>query len=192
MEYFDTIASFYSERSRAFPWSWLRAKEFGAVIRMALPTSKGAILDLGCGAGFYAGYFLRTGTESVVGVDTSPSMIQSLPAGVRGIVADAQNLKLDEEFDLIVCAGFIEFVKYPEMVLRSGREHLASNGCFMLLYPRQCLAGQAYRLYHRFHGIVIRLFSEEDIVGLANRERFRVVEICQVWPFTGVVRLEPR
>lgn len=90
------------------------------LVRDALGAAPGErILDVGCGAGFYAVELLeRVGAEgSVVGVDNSPQMLAMAKGRCQGHdnasfhEADATSLPVeDESFDAALCVQVLEYV----------------------------------------------------------------------------------
>jgi 2-polyprenyl-3-methyl-5-hydroxy-6-metoxy-1,4-benzoquinol methylase len=84
-DYFDVAAADYRKRSERFPWSWIRGREARAVDEALGPVAGLSVLDLGCGAGLYAGRVLAQGARRVVAVDLVEAMVRSLPSGVEEI-----------------------------------------------------------------------------------------------------------
>jgi SAM-dependent methyltransferase len=147
------------------------------------------VLDLGSGSGFYASMFSQLGAKLVVAVDSAPSMIAALPSGIRGVVADAGSLELRERFDIVICAGLLEFVACPQSVFRAAHRHLKDGGEFTILFPLPGFFGALYRRYHRNNGIDIGLFSLDDLRKIAMAEGFKIDDAHTVWSFTGMARL---
>jgi len=127
------------------------------------------ILDLGAGAGFYTRLFLARGAREVTAVDSSPGMVEMLCApGIIPILSDAATVSLESRFKRIVCAGLLEFVQEPEAVLANARRLASDHAWLVVLVPGSGLGGRAYRLFHRRHGIRIRLFSRDRLAELAR------------------------
>jgi SAM-dependent methyltransferase len=106
------------------------------------------------------------------------------------VVADAAELALGEVFDLVLCAGMLEFVDRPERVLARIADHLAPGGRAVLWLPRRCLAGSAYRAWHAGHGVSARLFDEAAVDDLARGAGLRVAGSRRALPFGLAARLE--
>jgi SAM-dependent methyltransferase len=64
------------------------------------------VLDLGCGPGRIAGPLAALG-HAVTGVDDGAGMIEALPAGVEGVVADARTVRLGRTFDAVLLASHL-------------------------------------------------------------------------------------
>ena len=94
---YDHIGDKYDEYSRTATFK--RAERY-TVLRMVGSVDGQQILDLACGAGFYARLLKQQGAGQVMGVDLSPEMIriatqqeQAEPLGITYQVANAcQNL----------------------------------------------------------------------------------------------------
>lgn len=85
----------------------------------ALPHLRGRILDFGCGMGNLALHAARVGHE-VVAYDASPAAIahlqqvardEALP--LRAAVADLREMRMQEQFDTVVCIGLLMFFDCP-------------------------------------------------------------------------------
>lgn len=194
MGYFDQIAERYDRASLAWPWSWLRERECAALLDVSKGTYRGKALDLGSGAGYYTRVLLQMGAVHVTAVDASENMIAALGnnARVRGVVSKAEAIDLTSRFQYIVCAGLLEFVTDPFLVLKVARRH-ADNGCLMtVLVPRVNLWGKCYKFFHKRHKLKITLFQPNDIKALAEKAGWTVDDERWVWPFTYVLSVTPR
>jgi SAM-dependent methyltransferase len=189
--HFEAIGSDYTRRSISFPWSWLRKREANAFVSLASFRIDDTVLDLGSGSGYYACLFSQLGAKLVEAIDSSPSMIAALPDSIRGLVADVSSLDLEKRFDIVICAGLLEFVVSPQLVFRTARRHIKDNGSFTVLFPLRNFWGWLYRMYHRSNNIDVELFSYDDLECMAKAEGFRMGNVDTVWPFTGIVRLSP-
>ena len=99
------------------------------------------VLDLGCGNGFFAGYFLKRGCR-VVGIDLSREGVKlarsNYPAG-RFEVLPADEMILrnlgEEPFDIVVSTEVIEHVYAPRQFARGCFESLKPGGTFLCSTP---------------------------------------------------------
>lgn len=146
------------------------------------------ILDLGCGSGFYATRFKHEGFLNVVGLDVCCRMIEQLAQHlVPGIVANYESYIASTPFELVVCAGALEFAQMPTQVLRNVAEMTTSCGGLILLFPRRNLFGRFYRLYHLTCGNSVQLFASEDIANMAAASGFEIECSQRIFPFSEVV-----
>lgn len=191
-DYFSSAASSYQDRSESFPWSAIRRSEAQAIDDALGAVTGLSVLDLGCGAGFYAGRILEHGARRVVGADAVAAMIGHLPRGVEGVVGDAGTLRLGEAFDRVVSAGLLEFVPDPASVFATIAAHLSANGRAVILFPVRSLTVLVYQAFHLTHGVRIRLFDAGEIGLLANAVNLDVASFRRAGPFAGVAALVPR
>src|SRR5262249_50052645 len=103
---YDTIADEY-KRSKLQPWR--RFIECFTLFELIGDVRGKAVLDLACGEGFYSRQLKERGAARGPGVDLSEGMIDLArsqearePMGIEYIVADAKELRLAEDFDLVV------------------------------------------------------------------------------------------
>jgi SAM-dependent methyltransferase len=190
LRYFDSQANGYAGSSGRGMWAWQRRREAAVVELLAGPAADARVLDLGCGAGFYARRYHQAGAR-VAAVDASPGMIAALnDSGIEQHLGDAAEIRLDASFDLIISAGLLEFVPDPGRVLANCRAHLASGGRVVVLFPPDNWAGRLYRRFHRSHGFSIYLFDETHFKAMAQSAGLLVVASRLVCPYSMIVRLE--
>ena len=106
-------------------------------------TSRGTLLDLGCGQGrdsiFLAslGYQVTAVDISKVGINQMIKKAQTMGLEVDGIVNDIQNLKLQRKFDVILfdmlLHGFENQIQLE--LLRNYSNALNKNGILCIVYP---------------------------------------------------------
>ncbi|MDP2653364.1 MAG: class I SAM-dependent methyltransferase [Candidatus Omnitrophota bacterium] len=190
--YFDRAAAGYEERSAGWHWRWLRDREFQAVRRMAGEGPLGDVLELGAGTGYYSRRLSEQGCRSLTCVDVSARMLDrcAIPA-CRRIVGDIQDFRLEERFDLIVCAGALEFVDSPEKVLNNAAAMLKREGAFVAVLPCRSWPGRAYQYYHRRHQIDVRLFSFDGMAAETRRAGMTLKARQIVPPFSWVMKAVP-
>jgi SAM-dependent methyltransferase len=166
--YFQGRATTYEAASARGLWAWQREREARALLALAGPVAGRAVLDLGCGAGFYARRLAECGAGPVVAVDWVPAMVAAAAhPGIETRLGDAAVLELERRFDRVILAGVLEFAADPVALLRNARRHLASGGRVVALVPPDTFAARLYRRFHRRHGIAIGLFSRSRLRGLA-------------------------
>ena len=188
--YFQGKANGYAAACGTGPWAWQRRREAAALIDLAGSVTGQSALDLGCGAGFYAGMLADAGATPVVAVDAAPAMLAAIhDARIETFPGDAATVTLERRFDLVVVAGLLEFVADPVAVLANARRHLASGGRVVALCPPDTIAGRLYRRFHRRHGFEIGLFGRSQFTRLAERAGLALQASRHVFPYGDVHRM---
>ena len=169
--YFDSQAEHYQSDSERFPWSALRSFEARAFLGAIGPVRGKNVLELGSGAGYYTRLMVNHGASRLHAVDISPRMMDAFDhPQIEKYCGDAATVKIDQVFPVIISAGLLEFVSDPLVVLRNARAHSTQNGRLTILFPRRCLAGDAYRaMHHRKNGLPIRLFHSGEMANIARQ-----------------------
>ncbi|HET9435378.1 MAG TPA: DUF1232 domain-containing protein [Candidatus Limnocylindrales bacterium] len=86
------------------------------------------ILDLGCGPGRIAGPLVELG-HPVTGIDNGEGMIDALPVGVEGIVADAATVRLGRSFGAVLLVShLVNDPKHGPAFVRTAAVHVAPDG----------------------------------------------------------------
>jgi SAM-dependent methyltransferase len=193
LAYFQRRARGYRAASAAGPWAWQRRREAKAVLALAGAVEGGAVLDLGCGAGFYATLMADVGAHPVIAIDASAAMVAAITdRRVEVLIGDAATVALERRFDLVVLAGLLEFVADPLAVLVNARRHLEPGGRVVALVPPDTIAGRLYRRFHRRHGFTIALFDRPGFAALAERAGLEVRATRAVPPYAAVYALGAR
>ena len=158
------MAATYTEQSHWGLGKWIRARETEVILQMIGTTTLGDVLELGSGSGYYTRLLNNRGCQRLVYVDFSATMLEKIqiPNGIK-VEADIQDYIDEQQFDLILCAGALEFLERPEAVFHNAAEMLKTNGSLVVLMPTKTIFGLGYQLYHRLHQIRIRLFHLNQI-----------------------------
>jgi SAM-dependent methyltransferase len=190
VEYFSHQASDYQTKSTRFPWAWLRAREVTAVLSLLGNIAGIEILELGAGSGYYTRELIRCGARHVCAVDISEAMLAALPKGpIAPILGDAETIRLEKRFPVLLSTGMLEFVRDPGAALANAARHAEPGARFVLLAPRASILGRLYRRFHRAHGLGIHLFDQNWFETTAPRTGWLVQSIVRVLPFSLAVRL---
>lgn len=188
--HFDRVSVNYRSSSESGLWSHIRRGEAKVVSEM-LPeiNAHTTALDLGSGSGFYSDLLRRHRVQLLTCVDFSEKMLAKIerPDYLK-ISADIEEFRNNEKYDIILCAGALEFTKAPQKVFENVSSMLKMGGSFILLYPRKNYLGRLYRFYHKQHGFTVKLYSDHDLRILADHVDFRLAEQVNISPFSGVVR----
>lgn len=125
--YDDPIALLRAENKAMFPWILNKLR--------TLIDHKGAILDVGCGAGFLSNELARQGYY-VTGVDLSGESLEvarkhDRTHSVKYEVADAYKLPYqDETFEAVTAMDFLEHVERPQDIITEFSRVLKPGGLF--------------------------------------------------------------
>lgn len=190
-DYFDRRAATYHRDAERGAWAWQRTREARAVLALAGSPAGRSVLDLGCGAGYYARLAAARGASAVTAVDRSAAMAAQVPPPVEAVVADAARVRLGRRFDIVLALGLLEFVDDPAAVTANAAAHLATGGRLIVLVPPDNLAGHLYRLFHNGHGLAVRLFSPPSVEEMARSCGLTVSGRRMVAPYSAVYAMEP-
>jgi SAM-dependent methyltransferase len=118
---YNTITHEY-QRSKQQPWR--QYIECYTLFELIGDLTGRAVLDLACGEGYYTRQLKQRGAARVVGVDLSTGMIElarsqeaSQPLGIEYLVGDAKDLRLAEQFDVVVAGYLLNYAATREELL---------------------------------------------------------------------------
>lgn len=189
-KYFDSRASSYADDSNRGIWKTIRSHEMAAVKEALNDRKFDSILELGCGSGYYT-YELASYTDQMEIVDVSEAMLNSVRiSNVNKIHRNFVDYKPNSKFQLIFCAGALEYVKDPLEVLKRYVQYLTADGEFLLLLPRNNIFGILYRSYYFFKKINIELFSQEPIRSFCDKMGLELKYLKVGFPFFYVMQLK--
>ena len=133
-------------------------------------------LDVGCGSGRYAIEFLRRGADKVVGVDMAPAMIElarrhATDDGVidRAIfqVSSFLDFQTSEQFDVIVAAGYFDYLEDPVAHLRKMLQ--LSRGHIYVTVPKRWEFRVPIRtLRFAIAGGYVRFYSRREFLAVVQ------------------------
>lgn len=153
-----------------------------------LPRDVRRVLDVGCGAGAFAGHF-AAGTE-VWGIEPGAAAEDAgkrLHRVLRGLYHEVEGELPAAHFDVIVCNDVIEHMADPDAFLRSARTKLAPGGCLVGSIPNvrfvKTLFGLLVLKDWRYEdaGVMdrthLRFFTERSLRRLFREHGFAVQEM---------------
>jgi 2-polyprenyl-3-methyl-5-hydroxy-6-metoxy-1,4-benzoquinol methylase len=175
IEYFEKVSSAYDETVSKGILKWARDRERKAVLDFCAFDGKGRMIDVGCGAGFYALVAKQAG-HTVTAVDASMGMVMRLNGKVdEAEVADVENYEPHATYQRVVCAGVLDFVLHPEKATRNLARLVAPGGRLILLSPRRGLGGLFYRIEKFFFGIKVNLYTRAWLSRVLGEEGLKLV-----------------
>ena len=183
MAYFESVSATYDDVVSGGILSLPRRIERKAVLDLCdIPSRGSRFLDVGCGAGFYSLQAKALG-KTVTAVDSSPGMVKSVSTRVdRAYVTDLESTPFDEQYDLVVCAGVLDFVLDPARAFLNLAGAVAPGGRLVTLGPRKGLGGLFYRLEKLCFGFRINLFTLKWYEDVAAQAGLRITRYLKPLP----------
>lgn len=113
------------------------------LLRRGLVKPGGSAIDIGCNAGAYAKIISDLGFEPVTGVDLSADFITRATTRfgpdpeIDFHVENAEELRGERLFDLILCTEVIEHTAHPELVVATIKRLLTPGGVAVVSLPNR-------------------------------------------------------
>lgn len=136
----------------------------------AMAARHSTMLDAGCGPGRIGSYLHAQG-HTITGVDLDPELVAAAEQDYPGptwLVGDLADLKLDQRFDLIYCAGNVLAFLHPATripALQGFANHLTDDGRVIIGFG----AGRDYA----FDDFTV----DAQLAGLTEQSRFATWEL---------------
>lgn len=130
------------------------------------------VLDLGVGKG----YFLeRIPHNNKMGVDISIDYLNILKnQGISSVIANAENLPFQEEFDLIVLSDILEHVFHPLKVLDCVYKALKPGGIAIIRVPyKEDLSQYSPEQGCKYEFVHLRSFDEESLLQMIQQSSLK-------------------
>jgi SAM-dependent methyltransferase len=151
-------------------------------------------LDVGCGSGRYAIEFLRRGAARVVGIDLAPAMIEIARRHAADVsVAERADFRVtsfldfhtDETFDVIVAAGYFDYLEEPVPHLRKMLE-LARGHVYVTVPKRWEYRVPLRALRFALARGYVRFYSQREFLDIAERagvspDRLSLIDLGRDW-----------
>ncbi len=188
ISYFDRKASEYNlKRNKGLFGKYIEGIKKN-VLDFLRPKEGDCILDAGCGAGDYSIILKNKGVD-VLGVDVSCNMVEvAKKNGINAQVQDLENLKLNKNFDKVLCVGVLEFVNDVEKVIKNLSDCLKEGGSLVVVGPRVSFFGYLYKLFHLSHKTKIILFDLNVIGNLLEKNGFRLEKLKKIAVFCFIAK----
>jgi SAM-dependent methyltransferase len=191
--------AFYHRASRHYrasvergPLRLLRRREQRAVLQLARfgAATASTVIDVGCGDGFYASAAKRAG-KWVHAVDLAPGMVAQVRGRVdRAEVADVEHLSTGRQYDIVLCAGVLDFVASPERAFANLCRLVAPGGRLVLLVPRAGPGGLLYRLEKGRLRVRVNLYRRAWLSRLGAEAGLTLTRWTHPLPFNMVLLFE--
>lgn len=141
-QFYDRLGREYEETASVYSTRLGRVR-FRAVVRQLQPfaRSHSRLLDVGCNDGVYSIPYCRLG-GTAHGIDISRALVekarekcatQQLPATFE--VADIEEFRATEEFDIVLMSEVLEHVRNPEVAVRNAVAGVKRGGYFLVSTP---------------------------------------------------------
>ena len=185
--HFSNKAKNYHQKSLVFPWSLIRKNESKIILNFLGNVRKKNILDVGSGSGYYSRLLAKKKAKKVYALDSSIAMLNNInEKNIIKINQSAESFNIQKKFDIIVCAGLLEFVNSSEKVLKNIKKYSKKNCKLVILCPQNNLLARLYKFYHYFNKINIRLFNYIEIEKILNLTGWKIKKIKKIF-FSNVI-----
>ena len=174
--YFDKKASNYNYNSYSFPWSIIRNLEAKSVVKLIGNIKNSCVFDIGSGSGFYTKLMINNKAKKVYALDGSKKMLNNIHVkNVIKINKNAEKFQLNRKFNKIICAGLLEFVDSPELILKNIKKHALKDCRLVILCPSDNLLGKLYKFYHFKNKIKIKLFNINEFAKILKKTGWSII-----------------
>lgn len=128
------------------------------------------VLELGCGDGDLIRAFAAHHPEAaeIVAVDYFNTP-QNLPARIKFIKRNLDQLELEGNFDLIIINHVLEHIKNPLGLIERAKKILARHGRILIVAPNRLGFGNEARVYLPEHGKHYFIWDRESLEFSLNR-----------------------
>lgn len=137
--HFENRGQWTSDDARVSAWSpeglTARLAAFERLLPGLIAGPSAAVLDLGCGAGTYAGLLARRG-HAVTAIDYALPMVRRARAAhrrARFAVADGQRIPFrPASFDLVLCIGVLQCCQWPRALIAEAAALVRPAGALLI------------------------------------------------------------
>ena len=138
------------------------------------------VCDVGAGKGLLLKAIQELGPASVTGVELARPYLRAIAGSTGGrlILANAERLPFQDEFDVVTSADVLEHVLNPGDFLLSVHRALRPGGRFVVRVPyRDNLVAYAVQAGYRYRFVHLRAFDHRGLRDLLGQAGFAVREI---------------
>ena len=166
-------------------WRICRNAESKKVFSLLDPKQGESLVDLGCGAGYYAIPLSSDFGLKVLGVDSSPSMLKSVrEAGIATHLSSIESFDGVGQFDKALIAGVLEFIAHPELALENCSKLIRDGGRLVILVPGTGVFSAAYKLFHEIQNCPVYLRPVTEYKRIAKSHGFSPIDASRCTPFS--------
>lgn len=162
-------------------WFKSRRKYILDLIKNAPKDSK--ILDIGCSSGIFLKDLEMLGFDlnNLFGVDISENAIANCKAnGIKNaFVMDAQNITIDEKFDIIISSDCLEHLEDDKIALENWNSLLKIDGKMYIFVP----AFQSLWSYHDVVNMHFRRYTNAELKSKLKTQNLEIIK-SSYWNFT--------
>lgn len=191
INYFSKISSSYNKKSSSFPWKYIRYFESKIFKKIISKKKYNRGLDLGSGSGFYT-TILKKYCKKLIAVDYSLDMLRNIKSNkIIKINEDANKIRLNQKFDIIICLGIFEFNKNYKKIYQTVKIHSKKQTNIILMMPHKNLFSYIYYLFHRFNGITLNILNEKKITN-DLKKYFILLNKNYIFPFSIIFKCKAK
>lgn len=146
------------------------------------------VCDVGSGKGYAAKGLLSAGAASVTTVDISRAYLRRLTGitGIRPVLANAEQLPFDNEFDVIVSTDVLEHVVNAASFMYCINRALKPDGRFFVRVPyRESLMQYTPHLGCPYAFVHLRTFDKSTLSDCLTNAGFKVMRLYFDGYFSG-------
>ncbi len=191
IHHFDKKSEKYDLNSKTLPWSLIRYFESNIILKLVGKIKNKEILDVGSGSGYYSKIMIKNKAKIVFALDASQKMLNQIKdKKVKKICQNAESFLIKKKFEVIICAGLLEFVNSPQKVLKNIRRVSRTNSKLIILYPSNNFLAKIYKFYHLRNGVKIILFDDNKIKNIFKNTGWKILKSKNIF-FSNVMLLKP-
>ena len=183
---YEGIADKYAETVDTKPWN--AYYERPAVISLLPSLMNAKVLDVGCGSGWYSEYLLSRGA-TVTAFDLNSKFVTLTRTRLgeharvlQADLADPLDFAGDGEFEVVVCALVLHYLKDWQPVFREFHRVLKRQGVLVFSTHHPFMD---WKLHNREDYFAVELLEDEWQIGKVRFYRRPLTAICQALESTG-------
>ena len=142
--------------------------------------SKGSVLDVGCGGGYFLSKFSKNFKKTGLDIDSRSAEVGRKKFKIKIINKNLGNEKLRNKFDLIIFRGVIEHLYDPKKAIQRASNLLKRKGyLYFCATPNvQSFSAWLYRSkWNLWHPVQhINIFSVETLWKLCGKNKFNKID----------------